>query len=384
MNFTFAFAIVCYALLACVRTDLSMFKRVTLIALAVSIADGMLFLASERFPAIAVATMQLYSGVEFITDAGVLGKDALDLSTSRMVAGMQLGKTLGVAALTLFVPLSLFNPLRFGRFFLFTTAMLLVLLSGFRSILGMFAILFVVNSLIHRRYFDIVIAAMVAPLLLALVIVSGQVRQLPFGAQRVLSVLPIDVEVGAREDGEKSSEWRFEMWQRALFTDRYIHNKLLGDGFGFRADEQRVAMDAVFGAARSQQGADIMMARGSFHGFHVETIRFTGIVGLIAALISMGIFFSVAWQLIQYFRHRPEWKYVLYLCIPFLIHPFYYMLVFGSYKSGFPIILISAGMLKLLDNIRRDELAAARITEPVSSTSRRPNSALNPVLERSR
>jgi len=103
-----------------------------------------------------------------------------------------------------------------------------------------------------------------------------------------------------------------------------------------------------------------MMIRGAFHGFHVETIRCTGIVGLVFALVGMGIFFRTAWKMIQYYRNRPEWMYVLYICIPFLVHPFYKMLVFGAYRGDFPMVLAAAGMLKVLDNIRFIETSSAR------------------------
>jgi hypothetical protein len=386
-NFIYLFAIVCYGIMSLVKTDLTIFKRVVLTTLGVAIMDGLLALAADRFPAVSFAVMPLYSGVNFVMDPGALGSDApADVSVVRFMGGMQLGKTLGIAVLTMFVPLSVLNPLKFWRFLMFAVAMTLILLSGFRSILGMLAILFVVGSFIHGRVRDVVIAALAAPLLLSLLILSGQVPKLPFGAQRILSVLPIDVAAKARADGEKSSDWRFDMWRRALFTDRYIHNKILGDGFGYSADEQRAAMDSVLGVARSQQGVDIMMSRGSFHGFHVECIRFTGIVGLILALITMGIFARTSWKLIQYYRNRPEWNYVLYLCVPFLIHPFYYMLVFGSYKNGFPLILVTAGMLKVLDNIRRDELAATALVAPVSDMPepRLPGGARGPLMARAR
>jgi hypothetical protein len=366
-NLNYTFAIISYLILSLVKTNLTVFKRVTMITLAVAILDGLLALSSDIAPRIAYAIMPLYSGVNFAIDPGAGGVAVADVSAVRFMGGMQLGKTLGIAALTLFLPITLINPTKLWRFLMFTMAMVLILLSGFRSILGMFLILFVVGSIIRRRKQDVVIVALIAPMFLSLLILSGQVHRLPFGAQRILSVLPIDVDPNARFDGEKSSDWRFDMWRRALFTDRYIHNKILGDGFGYRADEQKVAMDDIMKKARSLQGVDIMMARGSYHGFHVEAIRFTGIVGLIAALISMGIFLKTAWKQIQYFRNRPEWMYVLYICTPFLIHPFYYMLVFGSYKNGFVTVLISAGILKLLDNIRRDELASATRSEPIAS-----------------
>ena len=62
-----------------------------------------------------------------------------------------------------------------------------------------------------------------------------------------------------------------------------------------------------------------------------------------------------AWSHIQYFRGRPEWGFVLFVCVPFLIYPFYAMLVFGDYSFGLPKYLIMAGFLKMLWNIRYAE-----------------------------
>jgi hypothetical protein len=121
---------------------------------------------------------------------------------------------------------------------------------------------------------------------------------------------------------------------------------------------------------------DVMLAKGSYHGFHVEAIRFTGAFGLLMALVSMGIFFRYSLKLIHHFRGRPEWGYVLFICVPYLIHPFYYMLIFGSYKNVFPVILAMAGMLKILDNIRVRELAATSVPEVT------PRQELMPVSDR--
>jgi hypothetical protein len=386
-NLAFTFAIISYLILASVKTDLTIFKRLTLLTLAVAIADGLLSVASERYPGLAGAILPLYSGVMFVSNLGMTGISDIDISGVRMVSAMQLGNTLGIAALTFFPPLSVINPTKPVRFLMFCAAVVLVLLSGFRSIIGMFLILFVVGSFIRGRMRDVMVASMLAPLMLSLLVLSGQTRSLPFGAQRILSVLPIDVDARARADGSQSSEWRFEMWRLALYTDRYIKNKFLGDGFGYRADEQRAMEDAAMGDhRRGGAGVDTFLARGSFHGFHVETIRFTGFLGLIAALIGMGIFARTAWKLIRYYRNRPEWMYVLYLCIPFLIHPFYYMLVFGSYKNAFPVMLATAGLLKVLDNIRRDELAAAEVEAPVSDMpeQRLPGHTRGPLMAQAR
>jgi hypothetical protein len=81
----------------------------------------------------------------------------------------------------------------------------------------------------------------------------------------------------------------------------------------------------------------------------------TGYVGLLAVLILLGVFWRHAWSHIQYFRGRPEWGFVLFVCVPFLIYPFYAMLVFGDYSFGLPKYLIIAGFLKMLWNIRYAE-----------------------------
>jgi hypothetical protein len=184
--------------------------------------------------------------------------------------------------------------------------------------------------------------------------------KLPRAASRILSVLPIPglVDEQIRENANKSTDWRVEMWMLALTTDRYIFNKMWGDGFGMRRDEMDAMIDSAFGDKRGAAGLDmqeVMMRRGSYHGFHVQTIRMTGYVGLVAVLILMGVFWRHAWNHIQYFKGRPEWGFILFVCVPFLTYPFYAMLVFGDYRIGMPRYIIMSGFLKMLWNIRYAE-----------------------------
>ncbi|MEP2777069.1 MAG: hypothetical protein ABJQ29_12820 [Luteolibacter sp.] len=365
----FVFSFAAYALMAVVRTDLRMVKWVVIFSVLMSLADGGLMLASVLVPPFAAAILPIYSGVSFAS--AYSGMEAADTSEGRLVGGKDIGKALGLAAFTLFRPISTLNPLRPIGFLLMVGSLSLILVSGFRSALVYVAALAVVSSLVRRKYVDLIICGTIFSLMLVGFIMTDTVQKLPFGAQRILSVLPVNVRPGAREDADKSSEWRFEMWRLALTTDRYISNKLLGDGFAFRADELAAMQETAFGTARStskNKGQDLMMAKGSYHGFHVEAIRMTGAFGLLCALVGLGIFFRCAWTQIQYFRGRHEWPFILYICIPFLIHPFYLMLIFGAYRMGFPEILVAASMLKLLDNIRLNELAEARRVTANSET----------------
>lgn len=358
-NFIFLLAGVAYAALSTIKTNLKMVKTAVHLMIAVGAMAGLLYILTEISPAVAMIVLPIYSGSAFTTGEAVAGAAAVVSDGARYAGGAQLGKALGLAVLTLFRPLSLLNPIHFGRFSIFMLSLAAIMISGFRSALIMFAIYFIVVTIVRRKYMDLLLGGVAAFLLVALLAVTGTATKLPYSAQRVLSFLPIQVSEAAARNSEDSSEWRFEMWRLALTTDKYIQNKILGDGVGYRADELRAGQDSMAGDMRRSRGMtmqEAMLVRGSFHGFHVETIRCTGILGLLLALIGMGIFFHTAWRMIRYYKYHPEWGYVLYLCVPFLIYPFYYMLVFGSYRSSFPLLLVGAGMLKLLDNIRYQEL----------------------------
>jgi len=367
-NLIFMLSFFAYAVLSIIKTDLVMFKRVTILMIIMATLAGIVYALTDYSPAIAVMVLPIWSGAAFTTGTTATGAAAAGLDVTRFGGGALIGKTLGLALLTIFTPISLLNPLKFWRFSLFMLTLAFTLISGFRSGMGYFAFLFVASTLVRGRPLDLIIGAAGSILLLNLLIVSGTMQQLPFGAQRILAALPIEVSSEAKASGDETSEWRFDMWRIALTSDRYIHDKILGDGFSYSAAEQRAADDSIQGDMRRSAGLtmqEVMLIRGAFHGFHVETIRCTGVVGLACALIGMGIFFRTAWQLIQYYRHRPEWMYVLYICIPFLVHPFYKMLVFGAYRGDFPLVLAGAGLLKVLDNIRFTEATEAPEPAPV-------------------
>lgn len=380
--FRFACAFAAYAALSIVRTDIRMIRWAAILMIFASLCDGALELSAQLAPAIAVVLLPFYSNVDF--QAAFTG-NTVNIDQARLTGAKTLGAALSKALLLVFPPLSNLNPLRFVRFILMVGALVLILLSGYRSVMGATAIFFVVASVVRGRWLDVVVSAMFGLVILASVVGLGLTRELPWGVQRVLSALPVDVDPAIRSNAENSSEWRFEMWRLALGSDRYIHNKWLGDGFAWRADEQAAMMDAVYGDRRRMAGMskqEEMLAKGSYHGFHVETIRFTGVLGLALALVAMIVWFRVARRLIHHFKGRQEWGYVLYICIPFLIHPFYYMLVFGSYRVGFPELIVFSGLLKLMDNLRVresiDEVALDPVARQASiDRSRRPAVAVS-------
>ena len=368
--FVHGFCIVGYVLLSMVRTNLDVVKKVVLCMIFASLLDGFAILMGAFVPAIASVGLKFYSGFSFDSSMATTGADA----NSRVVEGKFIGEDLAKAAFSLYRPIATFNPLNFLPFCMITLGISAVLISGFRSVMGLMAIYFVVGSLLRRKLSDVVIGLVLGVLAICLLMFIGT-EHLPRGAQRVLSALPIPglVSDEMKASGEDSTEWRVEMWVLALTTDRYIHNKMFGDGFGSRRDEMEASLDAAFGDKRRMVGfdaQDMMMRRGSYHGFHVQTIRMVGYVGLFLTLVILGVFYRNALKHIQYFKNRKEWGYILYLGLPFLIYPFYAMLIFGDFNYAYPKYILMAGVLKMLWTIRAEESAAAAM---VATTSKGPS-----------
>ncbi len=359
----FAVAIMAYFFLSNLRTDLSSFRLAVLVMVCVTLADGLLGVAADFIPALAAFVLPIYSNVNFgVAQAG----EAFQIDFSEMRGGASLaflGRTIALALLCFSRPIRCLLPTHPVRLFLFILAAIMILLSGFRSIAAYIFVVYVTVALVRRNFIDIGAVVIAAFLGIAILSMAGFADKLPFGAQRVLSVIPfVPVAAKAKLDADQSSEWRFEMWRIALTSDRYIQNKMLGDGFAMSAREMRAQLDAAQGfgdGSTDQDRIEAFMLRGSYHGFHVETIRFTGAVGLFAAVFAMFVFMRKAWQLLKHYRGQPIFGFVAFVAIPFAFYPFWALLVFGSYRNDFPQFLAAAGLLKMLDTLRRQEVASA-------------------------
>jgi hypothetical protein len=356
----FAVAVVAFFCLSLPKSEWKLLKWAIGIMIAVSIFDSLILILSDWIPAIAAVMLPIYSNVNFL--AATRGANYTDLETQRGGGGLaQLGKALAIPAMTMKRPLdclSPLNPVIFGSVLLGVAGSLL---SGFRSLTAYLFVVFVVSALVRKKFLEVVLVLLIGFLGLSALIASGSVRQLPFGVQRALSFLPIGVSDAAQADADNSSEWRFEMWRLALFTDKYIQNKWLGDGFGIKTSEMKAMLDAAQGYNTFMQDSQEQhLAKGSYHGFHVETIRCTGCLGLALAVFANFVFFFSALKSVKFYRGHPNFGYVAFLTIPFLIYPFWSLLVFGSYRMEFPQILAMAGLLKMLENLRVSDDMSAR------------------------
>lgn len=355
----YSVAIFAYFILATVKTDLKVVKKVIFFMILVAFADQFMMALTSFSGGLARAVGKVYSNVDY--DANFAGAGyTVDIGTARLTSLSGLGVLMSLLLFSFNRPLECFLPWRPKQFLSMMFTIAVIMLSGFRSNLIKMGCYFIAGTTIRRKPMDFVIAAAPAIVLLSLMLAVGP-RSLPMAAQRTLSFLPIDVDPSIRESAEGSSDWRFEMWRLVLTTDRYIKNKMFGDGFGFSAAEHEAQVQNSMGVRKyTGDSIDAFIAKGSYHGWHVEAIRFTGVLGLIIGIIILFMFARNAWILVKHHRGTDFQPYVCFICIPFLIEPFFTLFVFGSYKGSFITYIAMSAMLRLCYGLYLEEQSMVR------------------------
>lgn len=212
------------------------------------------------------------------------------------------------------------------------TALLLVLgismLSGFRSMLGLFGLLCIVQfwneGLFRSRLFPVLLFAG----FLGFVALIPLARHLPLSMQRSLSSLPIPVSQVARGDAEVSTKWRQDMWKMAEpEVGRYFW---LGKGFTASSRAYFMESESVkLGLARDYE---MMILVGDYHsGWRSVMIPF-GIWGMLAFLTFLGAGLRVLW--INRSKGDPKLQRInLFLLSYFIAKGVFFFAIFGALSS---------------------------------------------------
>ena len=247
----------------------------------------------------------------------------------------------------------------------FFASLVAILLSGFRSnLIGcLFAI--ALASFIRGGVRQIVplIAAGLAGVVMIVVLQTAGLS-VPLAAQRALSFIPISWDSRASLDAKGSVDWRLEMWQLALTSDRYIKNKVLGDGFGFDPSELRA--QATLTSFRMDTSAglqDYYMITGDYHSGPVSAVRFVGYMGLVLFTAFLIANAQYAWKIIYSAKKTDFFPLALFSGIGAIYHPICFWLIFGGYGGDFVQAILTLGMLNLIDRSIKKEKATKVLAE---------------------
>jgi hypothetical protein len=228
--------------------------------------------------------------------------------------------------------------------------------SGYRNNVAYLGMVYLVAIAYRNGFAAVLISLMSAIVGLGILAVVNIASPLPPNIQRALSPFPGTWEDRYIKDAEESTEWRVQMWKEALFTDYWIHNKILGDGLGFTKKEYELMMSTLEGGSGLQSTGsgmnlqqESMMISGGYHSGPVQTVRVVGYVGLIILIIALARNAVHAHRQIIRCRRTEWYSLALYFGIPVIIQPFMFIFIVGDFGRDASTVFISYGILRLLE-----------------------------------
>lgn len=295
--------------------------------------------------------------------------------SSRSMAGTETAKVFSK------LTVSLVNPMRAFFFNRWTIIVFFTvfggLISGFRSELAGALMVLGLGVIYWQGFMAFSAAVMSGVLALMCLAILNLTFPLNGSVQRALSFLPGTWEEEYVDDANESTEWRVAMWKEALFSDRWIKNKVVGDGIGFsqrelalqKAVNSKQIYMGGYGGLTSQQVS--FLINGSYHSGPVSFVRTTGYLGLgFFGIGLIGIAIS-SHRLLRSLKGSPYFGVAALICIPAIIHPVIFFFIFGTFSQDISIFLLNVGFLCFLrNNIDYNNLECIALQELESEADR--------------
>lgn len=251
------------------------------------------------------------------------------------------------------------NPLRALAspvwMFLILVSLTCALLGGFRSGFAAAVMSYIVGTAYRGGFGALLIGSTIGVGGVALLAVVNLITPLPPNVQRSLTFLPGTWEERYIQDAKGSTQWRVEIWKEALFTDRWIQNKWIGDGLGF--NKQQLAYQLTLSQKQTTRigvsGFDLhregVLASGDYHSGPVSTVRVIGYVGL-AFLVLFQIRLAVhAHRQIIRCRDTEWYPLALLIGIPLIWGPVFFHFLFGDFRTESVTLLMGSAMVRILE-----------------------------------
>jgi hypothetical protein len=292
------------------------------------------------------------SYIRFFIGAGAdVALEGIALGQQRILAGAHLSV----------IWLVLLGMLLYDRFyrmsppviFLGVLSIVLIGLTGFRSLVVIIALVIITYLIVRRRsipasvYYRAIFA-----LFVGLVAIYTLVPYLPITFQRAFAFLPgLRVAHDAAITAAGTTAWRIEMWRLMLpMIPNYL---LIGRGLGFNLAEAYAAYSLISDLDRYQ----FFIATHNYHNGPLWLLLDLGVVGFISASVFMfgGIrYYRKALKVIPDGTKRKS-AYVVIYCF-FVGNVIYFFTVIGG-VAGFIRMLIAASIMEVILKLMRKEKA---------------------------
>ena len=330
-------------------TDLKWWVRLSLIGSLCNFGIGAL---GKVFPAIG-----FYLGASFSSDVVQQGFDnrADQGRATRIAFVREISATLALWVASKLSPLRATFNLIWSPLILFT--LMAAAFSGFRSQLAVISLTYFVGICYRGGIRGVVVASVIGAMAVSLLAVGNLIVPLPSNIQRALTFLPGTWDQRYKLDAEDSTSWRTEMWIEVLTSDRFIRNKLIGDGLGMSAQDLQKSIDikmlkktSAIGITGFDAGRESVMLSGDYHSGPVETVRVIGYFGLCIVLLGMIRLACHAHRQIIRSRNTEWFPTALFIGIPLIWQPVFWVFVYGSFSIGATTLLIGSALVRMLEN----------------------------------
>ena len=226
--------------------------------------------------------------------------------------------------------------------------------SGYRSSVITVGTIYLIGLAYRGGVGSILFAGLGGAAAIAMLAVINLILPLPPNVQRGLSFMPGTWEERYTADATGSTDWRIEIWQEALLSDRWIKNKWVGDGLGFSAHELASQVGGRDGNRLGISGFDAhretILANGDYHSTLVSGVRTAGVLGTFVLVIATFRLAVHAHRLIR--RHRGDEYYplCLFVGIPLVAAPFWLMIGSNTFGQVASTLILGIAMTRLLEN----------------------------------
>lgn len=321
-------------------------KFILPLSIAGGLGNALVALASAFSPGVA-----FYTGASYYrsdeTNYENFGEVVDTRQAGRNPALSKLGSNLALWVAIHVSPIRVvFKPI-YAAFLIFGIAA--ALFGGFRSSLIIITLTLFIATYYRSGIFGILCICFLIAMATAILAFVNLVAPLPPNVQRTLTFLPGTWEQRYKDDAKGSTEWRLEMWKEALGTEKWIQNKILGDGLGFSASDFKKAFFLQKGGGGWDKGREQALINGDYHSVVVSTVRTSGYVGLIVIFIASVRIAYRAHRMIRTHMASPYLPLVMLIGIPLVYMPLWIFLSALTYAQTASTLLLGAAMLRLLE-----------------------------------
>jgi hypothetical protein len=225
---------------------------------------------------------------------------------------------------------------RLWRPALFALSFTGIFFGGFRTMIILCALTFVIQFFMERMYRTRAMPVFVLAGLVGVILLVAFANRLPYTFQRSLAFLPLNIDRVARMDAESTSEWRMEIWRDTYpKVPQYL---LLGKGYAISKDELAMTMSSSFHYIST---ADEVAITQNYHSGPLSVLMPFGAWGALALL---WFWFASLRALYDNYRHGdPACQTInIFLFAYFIVKIVMFLFVFGSIEgdlSGFAALI---------------------------------------------